>query len=396
MHVLESYALQNGLKIDTPSIYEKFFPLAVERFITIDTSTLGTGALEYSHWHLVINLIAPKLAEEGISIIQLGDKENVPLQNCYIALGQCNFNQKAYVIKKSLVHICPNNESMHIASSFGKKCVALFSNNSFPSQFHPYWSEEEDVKIVSPPITKKPSFNPNESPRSIKCIKPEDVAEKILSFLNLPASHIEFQTLKIGDAFNNKRIESTLSHLLDCEKLGISSLIVRMDLNFNEKALESQLQHSPCSIITNKPLSNAIIENYANRIVELVFYIQDDNEEGVKFIQKVKEKSINFLLRSRNTGWSLDDCKLAYFDYGLVHPVKRRSQDDYPELKGEKNLYYKSNHFIIHNNNFYPSSLAVVQNIHSSPSMDHEPYPVVDDPLFWEDVAHFHFLKKKS
>ena len=30
MHVLESYALQNDLKIDRPLIYEKFFPLALD------------------------------------------------------------------------------------------------------------------------------------------------------------------------------------------------------------------------------------------------------------------------------------------------------------------------------------------------------------------------------
>ena len=31
MHILESYALQNDLKIDKPHLYEKFFPLAVEK-----------------------------------------------------------------------------------------------------------------------------------------------------------------------------------------------------------------------------------------------------------------------------------------------------------------------------------------------------------------------------
>ena len=32
MHILESYALQNDLKIDRPFIYEKFFPLAIDKF----------------------------------------------------------------------------------------------------------------------------------------------------------------------------------------------------------------------------------------------------------------------------------------------------------------------------------------------------------------------------
>ena len=76
MHVLESYALQNDLKIDRPLLYERFFPLAVDKFITIDTSNLGTSALSYDHWPLVVNLIHSKLQEQQISIIQLGNKED--------------------------------------------------------------------------------------------------------------------------------------------------------------------------------------------------------------------------------------------------------------------------------------------------------------------------------
>ena len=57
MHILESYALQNDLKIDRPFVYEKFFPLAIDKFITIDTSNLGTPALTYDHWQLVVDLI---------------------------------------------------------------------------------------------------------------------------------------------------------------------------------------------------------------------------------------------------------------------------------------------------------------------------------------------------
>ena len=73
MHILESYALQNALKIDRPLIFERFFPLAVEDYITLDTSALGTGSLVYDHWQQVVDLIIPILQAKKISIIQLGD-----------------------------------------------------------------------------------------------------------------------------------------------------------------------------------------------------------------------------------------------------------------------------------------------------------------------------------
>jgi hypothetical protein len=394
MHVLESYALQNDLKIDRPSIYEKFFPLAVDKFITIDTSNLGASALSYDHWQLVVNLVGPELEKNNIKILHLGDKGDTPLANCYSAIGQCNFNQKCYVINKSLVHVSPNNESMHIASSLGKKCVSLFSNNCFPNQFAPYWGDKKYMEIISPPTTEKPSFNPQENPKSINRITPEKIAEKVLNLAGIVTFVSEFETLRIGNSFNRKRVESTLTHLLDPEKIGVSSLIVRMDLNFNEEALKAQLEASPCSVITNKPFSDDILKRYAKRIVELVYYIEDDSAAGVVFIDKVAEKSINFLLRSRETGSKLNDCKLAYFDYGQVHQIPTKDKQDFEELKGKKNIYYKSNHFIIHNNSFYLSSASLSADS-GFPSMDHEPQPVIEDPLFWEEEEHFHFFVKK-
>ena len=395
MHVLESYALQNDLKIDKPFAYEKFFPLAVDKFITIDTSDLGTTALAYDHWQLVVDLIYPYLKKQEIKIVQLGNKENTPLRSCYMAIGQCNFNQKTYVLKKSLVHVCPNNESSHMASLYNKKSVVLFSNNCFTSQYSPYWTETSNLEMLRPTdATKKPSFNPNENPKSINSIRPEKIAEKILNFLGIVAFVPSFKTLRIGSAFHQRRIESNLTHVLDAKKLEVASLIMRMDLNFNEDALRQQLEACPCSVITKKPLSDETLERYHKKIVELVYYVEDDNDP--EFIRKVREKSIKYLLRSRHGDEVTNDFKLAYLDYGLIHQILPKDKSDFSELKDKKNLYYKSNHFIIYDNSFYPSTAALLRRKHGSVAMNHEPHEIIDDPLFWEEEEHFHFFEKSS
>tara|TARA_R100000008_G_scaffold67884_1_gene44994 strand:+ start:14357 stop:15541 length:1185 start_codon:yes stop_codon:yes gene_type:complete len=394
MHILESYALQNDLKIDKPFVYENFFPLAVDKFITLDTSSLKTNAMKYDYWQLVVNIISPYLKEQGISIVQLGDKDCTGLEGCYIALGQCSHNQKAYIIKKSLAHLSPNNESCHIASTYNKKSVILFPFNCYPEQFSPYWSDENRVEILQPEtVEDRPSYNPNEIPKSINTIAPEKIAQKILNSVGIYSFVPSFKTLKIGNAFNQKRVESDLTHLLDIQKLGVSSLIIRMDLNFNEDALRQQLEACACSIITNRALSDDILDKYSSKILEIVYYLEDDNDPN--FIRKVKESSIVFLMRSRKDERSINDLKLAYMDYGMVHRIPPRSQKDFKELAGKNKLYYKSNHFIIHNNSFYTSSAAVRRGIHGTPSMEHEPYEVIDDPLFWEEEDHFQFFEKK-
>ena len=393
MHVLESYALQNDLKIDRPHLYEKFFPLAVDDYITIDTSSLNTASMTYDHWQLVVNLISPILDKEGIKIIQTGDKSCSPLNGCYSTLGQCDFNQRAYVINKSLLHASPNNETSHIASSLGKPLVVLFPNNCYISQFKPYWSNDSNIEICQADSDyPRPTYNPSESPKSINNIRPEDVAEKILRQLDLFDAPWEYRTLRIGTAFHIPRIESNLSHLIDSQKLGVSSLIVRMDLNFNEENLEKQLQACPCSIITKKPLSDNIINNYHDRIVELVYYIGDDN--SVDFVKKVKSKSINYLLRTRKSPNEINDIKLKYLDYDLIHEMPQKSKKDFPELEGKDNIYYKSTHSIIHNGKFYPSTSALLRLKDGSETMQHGYCKVVDDPLFWEEEDHFHFFEK--
>ena len=96
MHILESYALQDNLKIDKPSIYEKFFPMAVQgKYITLDVST-DDDASKYDHWHMVVDYLVPHLKELGVTIVQLGDKEDEQLPGCYIAVGQTDINPVSY------------------------------------------------------------------------------------------------------------------------------------------------------------------------------------------------------------------------------------------------------------------------------------------------------------
>ena len=393
MHILESYALQNDLKIDKPLIYEKYFPLTVDKFITPDTSSLGTKALSYDHWQLVVDLIYPKLQELGITIIQLGDKEDRLLPNCYSTMGQCNFNQKAYIISRSLAHMSANNESCHIASHYNKKSVVVFSNNCYPEQFKPYWTDEEKLCVIKPAEAKvRPSYNPSEEPKSINTVSPEEIASKILSLIGVHTFSPELKTVKIGKAFYSARIDSDLTHLLDATKLKVSSLIVRMDFNFNETNLIHQLESCPCSVITSKPLSDEVINKYHKKIVELVYYIEDDHSP--EFIKKIKGKSINYLLRSRKEGQQLNDIKLDYFDYGLIQPIKPKSKNDFEKLKDKNKLFYKSNYFIVHGNKFYPSTAAFLQKEQGADQMNHDPQPIIDVPIFWEEEEHFQFFTK--
>ena len=56
MHTLERYALSCGVKIDKPHIFEEFYPLNFEKYITIDASA-EIDTKRYDYYNEVVDLI---------------------------------------------------------------------------------------------------------------------------------------------------------------------------------------------------------------------------------------------------------------------------------------------------------------------------------------------------
>ena len=71
-HLLEKYALQTGSKIGKPFVYETFFPIPFEKFITFQAQSIKFPSKEYDYIQDVIDFIAPILEKSNIKIIQLG------------------------------------------------------------------------------------------------------------------------------------------------------------------------------------------------------------------------------------------------------------------------------------------------------------------------------------
>ena len=65
MHLLETYALNCGAKIDKPYIYEQYYPLGEEKYITIQPYSRYAGK-QYVYWAEVINYIFPYLEKEKV------------------------------------------------------------------------------------------------------------------------------------------------------------------------------------------------------------------------------------------------------------------------------------------------------------------------------------------
>ena len=160
MHLLETYALSTGSKISKPFIVKKYFPLPTNKYITIQNSS-GMNGKCYDYFQDVIDFLYEKLNSYGYQIIQIGSKEDRPLNRVINLQGQTDINQTAFILDNSSLHIGNDSFAVHMCSAFGVPLVALYSVSS-PEIAGPFWKNSNQICLT--PKNWKPSFNPNDNP----------------------------------------------------------------------------------------------------------------------------------------------------------------------------------------------------------------------------------------
>lgn len=387
-HILDTYSLQCGLKHSKPYIYTKYYPLNVNKYITIHNSN-KTPSKEYDYFNEVISIISPVLKLNNIDIIQIGTKNDKILNDVICLNGITNIGQTSYIISKSILHVGIDSAPVHIASVFSKKIVALYSNN-YISVVKPYWSKKEDYILLEPDrVNRKPSFSSNEGPnKQINEIKPETIAESVLKLLGLEYN-FPYKTLEFGSLYNSQTIEFIPECVIDptsLNKIGINvnSLIARMDVKFDENILAQQLNIIPCSIITNKILSPNLILQYKSRIPEIVFEVTDNScIEFITFLQKI---SIKYGLISYLPEDKLNDIKLDFMELGLINRL-------YINRDIQENLYYQSPKITLGKNGLFASIYDWSNN--RLIKQHREIFPVLSiDDNFRKEYSLFRILKK--
>ena len=181
MHLLDSYALNCGLKIDKPYIHTMFYPLGEPDYITIQPFSNYSGKV-YDYWNEVINYMLPKLSKRNIKMVQIGKKGDPQLAHCVWTQGTTTVSQASFLIQNSMLHLGVDSFGVHIASACGRKIVGLYSTN-WAENSKPYWSDESDYVLLEPNRDeRKPSFQFEDAPpKTINEIKPEAVANSTLS-----------------------------------------------------------------------------------------------------------------------------------------------------------------------------------------------------------------------
>jgi len=81
MHLLERYALGCGAKIDKPFIYDKYFPLPIEKYITLQPFSKYSSKC-YDYWDEVVDILNPFVKKFGVAIVQIGGPNESNIEGC--------------------------------------------------------------------------------------------------------------------------------------------------------------------------------------------------------------------------------------------------------------------------------------------------------------------------
>lgn len=389
MHILEQYAVNCGAKISKPFILKEYFPIPFEKYIVLHAGS-GMDSKNYDYFNEVVSYLQSYLKSRDIHIVQIGGPKERLINNCYNALGTTK-RQMAHIIDNSLLYFGNDTMSLHFASYFQKKIVCT-STVLYKECFYPYWSKKEDYEIIeSHRDGKKPTFSSKESPKTINFIKPEEIAYPILKYLNFDKIDLP-KTIFIGNKYLNPVLECTPSQVLPPSMFPNQMVNIRFDYedNPNLESVANNLSIRPCAFILNKPIDIEKLQ-FLYKNIQIIIYDVTDGID-LNFVKILKMFGLKYVFVFRKTNKNYEKLLQRKIDIAEL-PNIIEEVDEIPNNipKLENNYIFRSTKIFIHNNKFYSSRAAQLEDKPSEFQNGFVEIKIGDiknQELLLEDISH--------
>ena len=386
MNFVESLSLSSGLKINKPFIDELYFPIPSEKYITFCTE--DHQSKQWDHFQECIDILTPILKKHNIDIIEIGENKQ-KYNNVMSVKGVTNANQWAYIIKKSIGHLGPENFMSQLCSLFNIPFVALFSNTD-PEYAAPIWSKDASRQAFLTPNLKnwKTSFSDQENPKSINTISAESVAHEILNILGIENSLSNFKVFYSGAHYHQKLIEVIPDFIPQDNFFPRALLNIRMDYHFNQQALPNFASNRKIAIISDREVDLNLV-NQLKPSIEM-FILKVDETSSEEYVNKLKSLKIKLTLVAKK-GSSLASVRLKFFDF-KVEEEKKKTKKDLDNIEDLcDTTRYKSSKYIFSKDGKFSSKSSYDKGIKS-----HNNQLIINDDLFWEESDHYKLYNLKK
>jgi len=409
--LLETYALQCGVKINKPWVNTSFYPLpeSMDKVILIhafagsiqDGRATAPGKI-YDHFNEVVEILTPILQKNGYKIYQIGAGGEPALKGVESLCGKTTFAQSSYLVKNCALLIGNDSVWQHLRGAEDKPMIVLFGGTSPKNTGSYFGSSDKKVFIESHRCGKKPTHLIAESPKTINFIPPETVAKQAAQILGIDEQIIR-KSFCFGPEYLAEFFEIIPNTVIRPE-LNVGIPVIRMDYLFDEGVLVQNLNIRKCAIVTNKEINLNILSAFKERINSMRVEVDKVSQFWLKTVKKIgiplmyislerdPEKLKNLRLRLH------DDCffdklevstKQQFIDHAKVFLNKEIDKDfDFSKL------LFKTKKFILSDGRVFTSKAHWLAG-KSVESTEKCVSQVIDSDEFWDDWRNGYFFEEK-
>ena len=389
MRLIDSYAIFSGSKIDKPYVFENFFPLTFDRYITFNAQTKFESK-NYSYYQSVINTLFPILDKLGIKIVQVGGANEMLYQYVVDLRGKTDFGQLAYVMKGSSLHIGGDSLCVHLAAHYDVPLIGLYSVSQSAVSGPQFGTKEKQVCIDAYLRTKekKPSYSDNEQPKCINLIMPEEISDAAFKLLKID-SKTPFKTVFIGSMFSAKMVRE----FIPIKAFPVNSpeipIEIRMDIHFDENVLAQQLSMCRGLVITNKRINKDLLKQFKGNINALVYIVEENDEPA--FIDDIRELGLTIVLLSYLSSDEIQKKKINYYKHGKINspPPENITFDIKNNIES---LYFRTNKLVSSDGKTYNGNVCRIAD--KELTSDFEYYKAKDCLEFWRELPFSIIVQK--
>jgi hypothetical protein len=380
-HLIEEYAKSLGVKIGKPKLLDHFYPTLNDKYITIHTDN-KIDSKNYEYFPQVLNLLKPFLSKHGYKVYQIGGSQDPVLQNTDGNFLNLNYKQSSYLIKNSKLHIGIDSLPIHIASVYNIPIVALYSH-IYSSNAYPFWNSKDKVKILeSDKAGNKASLSYQESPKTIRTIKPEQIVKSALELLKIEET-LNFKTLEIGSHYHIPLVEVVPNFRANLQDQKDKTLYIRADLHFDDQNIAFWCSNYKVKIITDKMLPLDLLTHFSSKI-EQVFFKLKDSEIPTDYFEQVRKAKINFIICTTDKE-NLGKIRNKFFDFR----VEFDNVDERCSNAEKISCKFLTNKVLISNAQIYASEA----HLKIDKKLDIVNETIHDDDAFWKDSEHYYLYE---
>jgi|TARA_R100000152_G_C6780895_1_gene214308 hypothetical protein len=379
-HLLEEYAKNLGVKISLPIVKDHFFPLTIEKYITLANDD-DIQSKHYPFYELVLNLLSPFLKNNSIKVVQLGGKSKIEGVDQALNL---TFKQQSFLLSNSLLHLGSDNALNHLASAKKIPTVNLFGN-TYPEVNRPIFSSPSMNVNLAPKWDKKPCFDSQDPKSQITKIKPEVVAQSVLDLLKITEPRVNFKTLYAGSGFNQDLLEIVPTAFTRLNVSANQRIMLRPDYGLNEDVfLKYFSEYKISSICSDKLIQPQGLQKIANNLQDFFLFIDDMDEDiPENYFRFVKRLGVNLNILSKKEE-HVSALRNKYFDIPVRYAYPAREK---PCEITEKTRFISRKRIVCEGKEY-------LSYAHFKKGLDRN-NKVLDSPEYWRELDHFYIYESE-